>query len=151
MKNKKTSPKYDPRAGFTLVEILVVLIIITILAGFVGVNVLNKPNEARVAAARMQIKTLQSAVKLYQAEQHRLPTQAQGLQALVEKPSIPPIPPGYPNGGYLDSRNVPLDPWGNEYIYLTPGRSGEPFEIISYGADGEPLGEADNADISSSL
>lgn len=137
-------------AGFTLMEILVVLIIITILAGLVGVNVLRKPGEARVSAAKMQIKNLQTAVKLYHAEQGQLPTQQQGLEALVQKPVMEPVPKNYPAGGYLDSTEMPRDPWKNDYIYLTPGRSGEPFEIISYGSDGEPGGEGDASDISSS-
>ena len=139
----------ETRSGFTLIEILVVLIIITILAGFVGLNVLRKPGEARVTAARMQVKTLQAAIKLYHTEQGRFPTQAQGLQALVTKPTTSPIPPNYPEGGYLDSRNVPSDPWGHEFIYLIPGRQGELFEIISYGADGEPEGSGEDADLSS--
>ncbi len=137
-------------AGFTLMEILVVLIIITILAGLVGVNVLRKPGEARVSAARMQIRNLQTAVKLYHAEQGHLPSQQQGLEALVRKPSMEPVPKNYPAGGYLDSAELPRDPWGNDYIYLTPGRHGEPFEIISYGSDGQPGGEDDAGDISSS-
>lgn len=149
MKKENPVPYELKKAGFTLVEILVVLTIITILAGFVGFNVLSRPNEARIAAAKMQLKTLQAAVQFYHAEQGRFPTQAQGLAALVRKPVIPPIPARYPEGGYLDSRNVPRDPWGNEYIYLLPGRDGRPFEIISYGADGEPGGVDDNADLSS--
>lgn len=140
-----------PCHGFTLIEILVVLLILSVLAGLVGVNVLNKPAEARIEAAKMQIKTLQMAVRLYSAEQHRLPTQEQGLQALVQKPSIAPIPDSYPVGGYLETRSLPDDPWGEPYIYLVPGRQGEPFEIISYGSDREPGGDGDAADISSSI
>jgi general secretion pathway protein G len=131
-------------------EILIVLIIIMILAGYVGINILNKPGEARVAAANMQIKTLKQAVKLYHAEQRRFPTLEQGLEALCVKPTLPPVPEHYPADGYIDSRSVPEDPWGNAYIYLIPGRQNESFEIISYGADGEEGGEGDDADISSS-
>jgi len=138
-------------AGFTLLEILVVLIIITVLAGIVGVNVLRKPGEARVAAARMQVRQLAAALKLYYAEQGMYPTQQQGLEALVKEPQTPPRPPHYPEGGYLDSLEVPRDPWGNEYVYLRPGRHGEPFEVICYGSDGQPGGEGDAADISSSF
>ncbi len=147
----KTLPnkKQLARAGFTLIEILVVLIIITILAGFVGLNVLRKPGEARVTAAKMQVKTLQAAMKLYHTEQGRFPSQSQGLQALVQKPATSPIPPHYPEGGYLDTRELPKDPWGRDFIYLIPGRNGELFEIISYGADGEPEGTGEDADISS--
>lgn len=133
-----------------MLEILVVLVIVSILAGLVGINVLRKPGEARVTAAKMQIKTLSTAVRLYYAEQQRLPTQEQGLRALVTKPNIPPIPSKYPETGYLDSKEVPKDPWGTEYVYLVPGRNGEQFEIISYGRDGEPGGTGEDADISSS-
>ena len=137
------------KQGFTLIEILVVVMIIAILASIVGINVLRKPSEARVAAAQMQIKQLQTALQMYRTEQGRLPTQAQGLSALVIKPSTDPVPEKYPEEGYLDSRTLPKDPWGNDFIYLIPGRNGETFEIISYGSDGEPEGQGDAADLSS--
>jgi len=139
------------RSGFTLMEILVVLIIITVLAGLVGVSVLRKPAEARIAAASMQIETLATALRLYHAEQHGFPSQDQGLNALVQKPTFGDIPENYPDEGYLDTIEVPLDPWANDYIYLVPGRQGKPFEILSYGGDGEPGGEDEDADISSSM
>ncbi len=145
-----TSIHRDSKSGFTLIEILVVIIIITILASIVSVNVLRKPGEARVSAAKLQIKQLQTAVQLYKTEQGRAPTQAQGLEALVVKPTTDPIPQQYPADGYMESRKLPKDPWNNDYIYLIPGRAGEVFEIISYGSDGEPGGEGDAADISSS-
>ena len=140
----------DFRSGFTLLEILVVVMIITILASIVSVNVLRRPGEARVSAARMQLKQLKTAVELYRTEQGRLPTQQQGLAALVAKPVIDPIPQSYPEDGYLDTRKMPLDPWKNEFIYLTPGREGELFEIITYGADNEPGGGEEGSDISTS-
>lgn len=142
--------KHHPRSGFTLIEILVVVLIITILVGVVGINLFNKPGEARVAAARFQMKTLQTALQMYRTENSRLPTQAQGLEALVLQPTIDPVPKNFPEGGYLDSLTVPLDPWGNPYIYLQPGRNGEPFELISYGADGTPGGTDEDGDLSSS-
>ena len=138
------------KAGFTLMEILVVLIIITILATIVGVNVVRKPGEARTAAARVQIKSIQTALQMYRTEQGRLPTQEQGLKALCEKPTVAPIPEKYPDEPYLGSSKVPLDPWGHEYIYLCPGSKGEKYEIISYGSDGEQGGKGDAADLSSS-
>ena len=138
------------KAGFTLMEILVVLIIITILATIVGVNVVRKPGEARLAAARVQIKSLQTALQMYRTEQGRLPTQEQGLDALCNKPTASPVPDQYPDEGYLESRKVPMDPWNREYLYLVPGRHGEAYEIISYGADGEPGGTGEDADLSSS-
>ena len=97
----------------------------------------------------MQIRQLQTAIQLYRSEQGLQPSQEQGLEALVAKPTTEPIPQRYPQEGYLESRRVPKDPWGNEYIYVVPGRSGEAFEIISYGSDGEPEGEGEAADISS--
>jgi general secretion pathway protein G len=136
--------------GFTLIEILVVIIIISILAGIVGVAVFRHPAEARVTAAKTQIKILKEALQLYKMEQNRYPTQQQGLEALCKKPTTPPIPERYPEEGYLASQNLPLDPWGNPYIYLSPGRKNESYEIITYGSDGTPDGEGDAADISSS-
>ncbi len=139
-----------PRAGFTLIEILVVVLIISILAGIVGIGVLRHPAEAKVTAARLQIKTFKSALQLYRLEQSRYPTQQQGLEALCLKPTVPPIPDAYPEDGYLDSRRLPPDPWRRPYLYLAPGRSNEPYEVLSYGSDGEPGGQGDAADLSSS-
>ena len=138
------------RSGFTLMEILVALVIITILASIVGVKVIRKPGEARVTASRIQIKAFQTALQMYKSELGRFPSQEQGLDALCAKPTIAPVPEKYPDGGYLDSRKVPLDPWGREYVYLAPGRKGEAYEIITYGADGEPGGTGEDADMSSS-
>lgn len=137
-------------SGFTLIELLVVIAIITILAGVVTVNLVRKPAEARVAAAKLQIKELQTALNIYRTEQGRYPTQEQGLEALVRTPDREPIPRNYPRDGYLQSAKLPLDPWGNPFIYLAPGRAGESYEILCYGSDGEPGGEDDAADISSS-
>jgi len=138
------------RNGFTLIEILVVVLIISILAGIVGLSVLHRPGEAKVTAAKLQIKTFKSALQLYRMEQNRYPTQEQGLKALCVKPAAPPVPEKYPAEGYLESNRLPKDPWSHDYIYLSPGRNQEPYEIISYGGDGEPGGDGDAADISSS-
>ena len=139
-----------PQAGFSFIEIIVVMVIIAILAGVVTVNVLHKPAEAKIAAGRMQLQQLRTAVELYAAEQGQVPTQEQGLNALVRKASLPPVPERYPQGGYLNSPSVPLDPWKHPFVYLVPGRSNEAFEVISYGSDGEPGGAGDGADLSSS-
>jgi general secretion pathway protein G len=137
------------RAGFSLVELLVVIAIMAILAGVVAVNVMHVPGEAKVDAAKLELKQLQTAVQVYRTEQGQVPTLQQGLLALVERPTVPPIPERYPADGYIDGMDVPTDPWGNTYIYLVPGRTGKSFEIISYGSDGEPGGDGDAADLSS--
>jgi general secretion pathway protein G len=140
------------RSGFTLLEILVVVLIITILATVVGINVAREPGRARVAAARAQIGTFKTALQLYRMDNGELPTQEQGLSALCELPARPPVPRNFRAEGYLDSRKLPADPWGREYVYLVPGPEGdgEAFVVLSYGADGEPGGTGENADILSS-
>ena len=148
MKNNKVCLKHD--AGFSLVEILVVLVIMSILAGVVVVNVVNKPGEARVATCRTNIQALQAALRLYKIDQGRYPTQAQGLEALIAQPTQEPVPSRYPQGGYLEATVMPVDPWGNPFVYLIPGRAGESYEVISYGADGAPGGVEYDADLSSS-
>ena len=137
------------RQGFTLVEMLVVLAIIAGLVGVVTVNVVRHQAEARIKTAHLQLNQLRNAVRLYQMEQGRVPTEEQGLGALVARPTRPPIPDKYPAEGYLEGRRIPVDPWNHPFIYLSPGREQAPFEIICYGSDGEPGGEADAADISS--
>ena len=136
-------------AGFTLLEILVVVMIITILATIVGLNLAKEPGKARIAKAKATIGILKTALQRYRMDHGRLPTQEQGLQALCAKPERPPVPEQYPEGGYLDSREMPLDPWKHEYVYLCPGPSGEAFLIVSYGADGEQGGTGEDADITS--
>ena len=136
-------------AGFTLVELLVVVLIISVLATIVAVNVWDKPGKARQAAARAQITNFRTALKMYSMENGGIPTQEQGLAALCQKPAAPPVPETYPADGYLDSRAVPKDPWGNDYVYLVPGSHGERFEIICYGGDGAPGGEGEAQDLTS--
>lgn len=138
------------RSGFTLLEILVVILIITILATFVGVNVAKEPGRARVAKATAQIVTFRTALQLYRMDNGFCPSMRQGLNALCERPTTPPIPAEFREGGYLESRNLPADPWSNEYVYMVPGADGEQYEIICYGSDGEPGGEGEAADIRSS-
>lgn len=136
------------RRGFTLIEVLVVLVIVMGLAGIVTVNVVRHQAEARVKTAQLQIGVLEQALQSYHMEQGRYPTQAQGLEALVARPTVAPAPRTYPDTGYLGRQRLPLDPWGSPYVYLSPGRQGEPFEIISYGSDGEPGGTGTAADLS---
>jgi len=147
---RQTAAGRDGRraAGFTLIEVLVVLVILMSLAGIVSVNVVRHQSEARVKTARIQLRQLQQAVRQYQIEQNALPTTEQGLDALVRRPARPPVPANYPDEGYLDSRRLPIDPWGRPYLYVQPGRDGLAFEILTYGRDGEPGGDGDAADLS---
>ncbi len=136
------------RVGFTFLEVLAVIVIISILATIVAVKVGEEPARAKVAAAKTQIEILANAIDTYSMKHGAPPTQEQGLEALCRRPDAEPVPSDYPPGGYLRSVNVPEDPWGNDYAYLVPGPEGHSFEIISYGADGQPGGAGVNADLS---
>lgn len=136
--------------GFSLTEVLVALVIMSIVGSIVAIAVAGQIEQARISATEAQIRTLANAVRLFQSQQGFLPTQQQGLEALVQAPSRPPLAPRFPEGGYLESRQVPVDAWGNPFLYLIPGRGGEAFEIISYGRDGIEGGTGPDADISSS-
>lgn len=139
----------NKRSGFTLIEILIAMTIIGILSGVVGLSVAGHLRKAKQEAARAQIKTFQTALQMYKAAHAQVPTMSQGLEALCGAPVVPPVPRDYPPEGYLESRNLPGDPWGNPFVYLVPGRKGEPYEILSYGADGDEGGVGEAADISS--
>ena len=132
--------------GFTLIEIMVVVVILGILAALVAPKVMSRPDEARIVAARQDIQALGQALKLYRLDNQRYPTSEQGLRALVQKPAIAPLPPNWKPGGYLD--RLPQDPWGHDYLYLNPGLRGE-IDVFSYGADGASGGEGNDADIGS--
>ena len=134
------------KAGFTLIEIMVVIIILGILVGLIVPRFMEKPDKARIVKAKMQIESISAALKEYKLDSGEYPTTEQGLQALVEKPSIGKIPKKYPEKGYLPK--IPKDPWGNDYVYISPGEQGD-FDLISYGADGEEGGEGKNADVQS--
>jgi general secretion pathway protein G len=134
--------------GFTLIELMVVIVILGILAGLIVPRVMSRPEEAKQAKARIQIESLETALKLYKLDSGDYPTTEQGLQALVEAPTVGTLPKKWRDGGYLEKGKVPNDPWGNEYVYLCPGARGD-FDIISYGADGEQGGERKDKDISS--
>ena len=144
-----TMAKSSRNAGFTLVEMLVVLAIISLLAGVVVLNVAPQLLAGSQGKAKAQIQVFSTALNTYYAEQGRYPTQEQGLEALVQKPVRGPIPARYPANGYLSTRELPMDPWGHPYIYLIPGRQGEVFEILTYGADGEEGGTGADEDLSS--
>jgi general secretion pathway protein G len=132
--------------GFTLIEIMVVVVILGILAGLVVPRFLDEPDKAKRTKAVTDIRGIEQALNMYKLENGFYPTTDQGLQALVTKPEIGRIPTRYKEGCYL--RRLPQDPWGNAFVYLSPGLHGE-FDIISYGADGERGGEGKNADINS--
>lgn len=133
-------------SGFTLLEIMIVVVILGVLAALVVPKVMSRPDEARLVAAKQDIASLQQALKLYRLDNFVYPTTEQGLQALVSKPTSPPVPPNWKGGGYLD--RLPKDPWGSPYQYLSPGVHGE-VDVFSFGADRESGGEGDGADVGS--
>lgn len=130
--------------GFSLIEIMVVLVIIGMLAGIVGPKVFGNLQKAQENRVKADFSNFASALKLYKLDNFKFPSTEQGLEALVSKPSIPPEPKNYKADGYME--RLPLDPWGNEYLYLSPGENGV-FDIYTYGADGIAGGEGENADI----
>ena len=132
--------------GFTLIEIMVVMVILGILAGLIIPRVMGRPEEARRLKARMDIGSLETALKLYKLDNGSYPSTEQGLQALIEAPSVGQLPRAWRNGGYLDKGKVPRDPWENDYVYLSPGLNGD-FDLMSYGDDGEPGGDDKDADV----
>ena len=132
--------------GFTLIEIMVVIVILGVLAALVVPRVLERPDEARAVAAKSDIAAIIAALKLYRLDNQRYPTTEQGLNALVEKPTDPPVPPNWKPGGYLEK--LPRDPWGTPYQYLNPGLKGE-IDVYSFGADHQPGGSGADADIGS--
>ncbi|MGV8803965.1 MAG: type II secretion system major pseudopilin GspG [Polaromonas sp.] len=131
-------------AGFTLIELMVVLVIIGVLAALIVPNVLERADDARATAAKTDVNNLMQALKLYKLDNQRYPTAEQGLQALLLKPAIGPAPANWKR--YVEK--LPNDPWGRPYQYLNPGVKGE-IDVMSFGADGQPGGEGKNADIGS--
>ena len=132
--------------GFTLIEIMVVVIILGILAAYIVPKVMGRPDEARIVAAKQSIATIVQAMKMYRLDNLRYPTTEQGLQALVQKPTIAPVPTNWQTSGYVE--RLPKDPWGNPYQYLQPGLHGE-IDVMSLGADNALGGEGSDADIGS--
>lgn len=132
--------------GFTLIEIMVVVVILGILAALVAPKLMGRTDDARIVAAKQDIATIMQGLKLYRLDNQRYPTTEQGLQALVAKPASGPGANGWKIGGYLDK--MPKDPWGNPYQYLSPGIRGE-IDVFSLGADGQAGGVGNDADIGS--
>lgn len=133
------------RSGFTLVEMIVVMAIIALVAVMIVPNVIGRPDQARVTVAKTDLKTTAAALRMYRLDNGDYPTTEQGLKALVEKPTMAPVPPGWNPEGYLPE--APQDPWGRDYVYRSPGRNGG-FDLMSYGKDGEVGGEGLDADLS---
>jgi general secretion pathway protein G len=130
--------------GFTLIEIMVVLVILGVMAALVVPRVLGRTEDARKVAAKSDVASLMNALKLYNLDNTRYPTNTQGLQALTTKPNISPIPNNYKDGGYLDK--LPTDPWGAPYQYLNPGKHGE-VDVYSYGPDGQTAAGEDGTGV----
>ena len=132
--------------GFTLLEVMVVVVILGILAALVVPKIISRPDEARMIAAKQDIASLMQALKLYRLDNQRYPSTEQGLQALVTQPASAPLAPNWKAGGYIE--RLPRDPWGNPYQYLNPGVRGE-IDVFSFAADGAPGGEGNDADVGS--
>lgn len=134
--------------GFTLIELMVVIVILGILAGLIIPRIMGRPDEARRAKAGIQIESLETALRLYKIDTGTYPTTDQGLQALVEPPAVGTPARNWRQGGYLERGRVPKDPWGNDFRYVSPGKNGD-YDLSSLGADGEEGGEGRNKDITS--
>jgi general secretion pathway protein G len=132
--------------GFTLLEIIVVVFILSLLAAIVAPKIIGRTDDARITEAKIQIKNFETALKLFKLDSGFYPSTEQGLSALLEKPVTGQIPQKYREGGYLEQKKIPPDPWGNPYLYISPGLNGD-FDIVSYGADGKEGGDGKNADI----
>ncbi len=145
MRSKYHIDMYNNR-GFTLIELMVVIVILGVLAGLIVPRIMDRPEEARRTKAAIQVQSLEQALKLYKLDNGQYPSTEQGLLALVETPSVGRLPKKWREGGYLEKGKIPKDPWDNEFVYISPGLHGE-FDIVSYGPDGEPGGEGEDADI----
>ncbi len=134
--------------GFTLLEVMIVVVILALLAAIVAPKIIGRIDDAKIADAKVQIRNFETALKFFKMDNDFYPDTQQGLDALVEKPATGSIPKKYRDGGYLEQKKIPLDPWGNPYMYVSPGLHGD-YDIMSYGADGKEGGEGANADIKS--
>ena len=132
--------------GFTLLELMVVIVILGILALYVAPKFMGAPENARINAAKVQISSIETALKMYKLDNGVYPSTEQGLDALVQPPEIGQLAKSWRKGGYLEKGKVPKDPWGNEYIYLSPGVHSD-LDLSSYGSDGQPGGEDEYSDI----
>jgi general secretion pathway protein G len=135
--------------GFTLIELMVVIIILGLLAAIVMPRIVGETDKARYEQAKVQMRILEDSLKRYKLDNGVYPTTSQGLESLIIEPTTEPIPRNWQQGGYLDKPELPLDPWGNEYIYISPGQHGPDYDLFTLGADGLEGGEGYNADIQS--
>ncbi|MGK0500139.1 MAG: general secretion pathway protein G [Oceanicoccus sp.] len=143
---KKSLPLKARQVGFSLIEIMVVLVIIGLLVSIVAPNVLDRADDARVQKVEADFAAIETTLKLYRLDNFNYPNSEQGLDALVDKPELDPVPINWKRGGYLD--DLPLDPWGQPYLYLSPSEFGDgDFDIYTLGADGVTGGEEQNADL----
>lgn len=144
--NKFKRTKIHRMQGFTLIEIIVVVVIIGLLAAVIAPNIFGQVEEARIKKSLSDLRALESALNLYRLDNFNYPSTDQGIQALVTKPSGSPEPKNWRKGGYIP--RMPLDPWGSEYQYAYPGASGSEFDLFTFGADGKLGGEENNKDLS---
>ncbi len=140
--------KINNKNGFSFLELMVVVVILGILATYIAPRFMGRADDAKAVKAKVDIAAIGTSCKLYHLDNGTYPTTEQGLLALIEKPSTEPIPLNWKEKGYLAKARIPKDPWGREYIYLSPGVHDD-YDIISYGADGSPGGEGKNKDINS--
>ena len=134
--------------GFTLIELMVVIVILGILAGLIVPRIMGRPDEARRAKARIQLESIETALKLYRLDSGNYPTTEQGLKALVEPPTTGTLLKNWRQGGYFEKGKVPKDPWDRDFVYICPGAHGD-YDLYSFGADGEQGGDGKNKDINS--
>ena len=132
--------------GFSFIELMVVIIILGILAGMIVPRYMGRTDDAKTVKTKIDIAALETSLKMYHLDNGVYPTTEQGLMALIEKPTSEPVPRKWNENGYLDKKKLPKDPWGRDYLYLSPGVNGD-YDILSYGADGAPGGEGKNKDI----
>lgn len=143
---KRPSFRRRRQSGFTLIEIMVVVVILAILGTFAVTNIIDNPDKARVTKAQHDIRTIESALEMYKLDNYTYPSSEQGLRSLVDRPTGAPEPRNWKAGGYL--KKLPKDPWGNDYIYMGPQDTGGRVQIVSLGADGQTGGDGLAADIS---
>lgn len=138
--------RFVNKSGFTLLEVMVVVFILGLLAAIVAPRLIGRTEDAKITEAKVQIKNFETAIKLFKLDNGFYPGTEQGLRAIIEPPSVGKPAANFREGGYLEQRKIPLDPWGSPYLYVSPGIHGD-FDIISLGADGAEGGDGKDADI----